>query len=57
MVEEFALEADLLRADPERNASRKSRLVSQRGSSSILSSVFLKIGAPIRAFHLLIVSM
>ena len=42
---------------PEVNARRKSALVSQRGSSRNLSSVFLKLAVRIRAFHRLIVSM
>jgi hypothetical protein len=42
---------------PEVNARRKSALESQRGSSQSLSSVFLKLAAPIRAFHRSIVSM
>jgi hypothetical protein len=39
------------------NASRKSGLTSQRGSSWSLSSVFLKPRDPTRAFHWRIVSM
>ena len=35
---------------PEVNASRKSELLSQRGRSASFSSVFLMLGAPIRAF-------
>ncbi len=57
MVEQLALEAHLVALTPEVNARRKSALVSQRGSSRSLSSVFLKLGSPIRAFHRLIVSM
>jgi hypothetical protein len=36
---------------PEVNAIRKSALVSQRGNSWSLSSSFLKLRAPIFAFH------
>jgi hypothetical protein len=42
---------------PEVNASRKSALMIHRGSSWSLRSVFLRLGAPIRAFHWRIVSM
>jgi hypothetical protein len=57
VVEQLALEADLVGAHAGVNARRKWALVSQRGSSRSLSSVLLKLGAPIRAFHRLIVSM
>ncbi len=47
----------LLALTPEVNASRKSALVSQRGSSSSLSSVFLRLGAANRFRHWQMVSM
>jgi hypothetical protein len=42
---------------PEVNASRKSALVSQRGANWSFNHVFLRLRAPIRAFHWRIVSM
>jgi len=47
----------LLALTPDVKARRKSALVSQRGRRRSLSSVFLKLRAPIRAFHWRIVSM
>jgi hypothetical protein len=42
---------------PEVKASRKSALVSQRGTNRSFSNAFLGLRAPMRAFHWRIVSM
>jgi hypothetical protein len=42
---------------PDVNASRKSALASQRGTSWSFNNDFLRLRAPMRAFHWVIVSM
>jgi len=57
MIEQLAFEADPVGATPEVNASLKSELVSQRGTSRAFRMVFLKPRAPVRRPHSVIVWM